>query len=501
MRKHSLILPDGSILSSGEGLPAIGQVSLTQRVNAGEGLAFGSVFAATLEVTILCKEGQLPIRAGDKVILLEEDSQLGIFYVEQPQKTGKGSYRITAYDALRLADKDLSLWLSGLPDFPYSLGEFARLVCNQCGIELKEGEIPNGDFLVERFTGKEITGRMLLSWICQAAGRFCRVTADGKAEFAWYVPTDVTLAPTGEGFYYRGSFSREDDAVLPIDQVAIRESGTDVGTLYPQELAGENVYIIEGNPLLRAKNGQSLVGIAQSLYEVLSAISYTPCRVSVPAGLDIQPGQIVTVEDSAGNSHTMYVMERRRIGGKDTLACTGTYKREVLAVANRTSLTALSGKVLQLQTDVDGLSAQNKDTAGNLAQLALDISGIRTQVTKVQEENGAVKTQLSKLEQSGDGLSIRLEKIEQVGAGKVATSTGYRFDENGLFISKSGEEMENQLDNTGMYVRRAGKTILQANTQGVEATDVAVRNFLMIGDASRLEDYGTDRTACFFVGG
>ena len=81
------------------------------------------------------------------------------------------------------------------------------------------------------------------------------------------------------------------------------------------------------------------------------------------------------------------------------------------------------------------------------------------------------------------------------------TSTGYRFDENGLFISKSGEEMENKLDNTGMYVRRAGKVILQANNQGVEATDVAVRNFLMIGDASRLEDYGTNRTACFFVGG
>lgn len=501
MRKHSLILPDGSILSSGERLPAIEQVALTQRVNTGDGLAFGSVFASTLEVTILCKEGQLPIRAGDKVTLLEGDSQLGIFYVEQPQKTGRGSYRVTAFDALRLADKDMSLWLSGLPDWPYPLKDFAKMVCSQCGIDLKEGDIPNGEHPVERFSGKEITGRMLLSWICQAAGRFCRATAEGKVEFAWYTPTDVVLRPTGEGFYYRGSFRRQQYAVQPTDQVVIREGGTDVGTLYPADLAGENVYVIEGNPLLRAKNGQSLVTIAQSLYEVLSGVSYTPCQVSVPASLDIQPGRIVTVEDTAGNRHTMYVMERRRTGSKDTLSCTGTYQREAAAVANRTSLTALSGKVLNLRMDVDGLNAQNKDTAGNLAQLALSVEGICTQVAQVQEENGAVKTQLSKLEQSGERLALQLETIRQVGAEKVTTSTGYRFDENGLFIRKSGEEMENQLDNTGMYVRRAGKTILQANNQGVEATDVAVRNFLMIGDASRLEDYGTNRTACFFVGG
>lgn len=500
MKKHSLILPDGSILSSGEGLPAIRQVNLTQRVNTGEGLTFGSVFAATLEVTILCKEGQLPLRAGDEVKLLEGNTQLGVFYVEQPQKMGKGSYRVTAYDGLRRLDKDLSLWLSTLPDFPYTLGEFARMVCSQCEVDLQEGDIPNGDYSVEAFSGSEITGRMLLSWISQAAGLFCRATPEGKIEFAWYTPTNMTLRPTGEAFYYRGSFSREQE-VLPVDQVVIRESSTDVGTLYPPNLAGENVYAIEGNPLLRAKDGQSLMGVAQSLYEVLSSVSYTPCQVAVPANLDIQPGQIVTVEDAAGNSHTMYVMERRRTGIKDVLCCTGKYKREPSAVANRTSLTALSGKVLNLQMDVDGLFAQNKDTAGNLSQLELDINGIRTQVAQVQEESGAVKTQLSQLEQTGEGLSLRLTKMEQVGADKVKTSTGYRFDEDGLFISKSGEEMENKLDNTGMYVRRSGQVILQANNQGVEATDVAVRNYLTIGDFARLEDYETGRTACFFVGG
>ena len=506
MKKHSLILPDGSILSSGEGiLPAIGQVELIQKVNTGEELTFGSVFAATLEVTVLCPDGQLPIRAGDRVTLLEGDTQVGVFYVEQPQKTGKGSYRLTAYDTLRLLDKDLSLWLSGLPDWPYTLGDFAKMVCSQCEVELTDGDIPNGDYLVEAFSGKEITGRMLLSWTSQAAGRFCRATPEGKIEFAWYTPTDVILRPTGEGFYYRGSFSREEFQIKPIDQVALRSDSSDVGTLYPPDVAGENVYVVEGNPLLSAENGQSLTAVAQSLYEQLQAVTYTPCKVTIPSSLNISPGQILQIQDNYGQYHTMYVMQRQRTAGKDVLSCTGSYQRDRAAVANRTSLKALSGKVLHLRMDVDGIFLENKNTAGALSKMEMDIDGIRTQVAKEQEETDGVKTRLSKLEQDSEGFNLSIKAIKENGVTKVETSTGYRFNEEGLYISKAGEAMENKLDNTGMYVSRSGKVILQANNQGVEAHDVTVRNFLIIGDFARLENHesGTDtrRTACFWIGG
>ena len=44
---------------------------------------------------------------------------------------------------------------------------------------------------------------------------------------------------------------------------------------------------------------------------------------------------------------------------------------------------------------------------------------------------------------------------------------------------------------------------LQANNEGVVATDVKVRNYLIIGKHARFENYsdGVDsqRTACFFV--
>ena len=510
MYAHSLLLPDGTILSSGQNsLPALQRVNLTQKVNTEQDLVCGSVFASMLEATLLCQDSQMPVKAGDRVELIRnEDGQavpMGIFYVEKPTKTAKGVYKVTAYDSMRILDKDLTLWLSGLPDWPYTLQDLAQMVCAQCEVELVAADIPNGDFLVDAFSGEEITGRMLLGWIAQAAGRFCRATPEGQVEFAWYTQTDTILMPTGETYYYRGSFSREEYQVKPIDQVVLRSDSSDVGTLYPPDIAGENVYVVEGNPLLSAENGNSLVTVAQSLYEQLQAVTYTPCKVTVPGSLNISPGQILQIQDSFGQYHTMYVMELRRTAGKDVIACTGSYQRDRTTVANRTSLKALSGKVLHLRMDVDGIFAENKNTAGALSKIEMDINGIRTQVAKEQEDTAGIRTQISKLEQDEEKLTVRISEIEENGTSKVETSTGYRFDEDGLWISKSGEGIENQLDNTGMYVRRSGKVILQANTQGVEAHDVTVRNYLIVGNNARLEDHsdGTDsrRTACFWIGG
>ena len=86
------------------------------------------------------------------------------------------------------------------------------------------------------------------------------------------------------------------------------------------------------------------------------------------------------------------------------------------------------------------------------------------------------------------------------------TSTGYKFDSEGLHISKSGDEIANVIDNTGMYVKRGEEEMLTANSEGVAATDLHAKTYLIIGSEggrSRFEDYnlnGEKRTGCFWVG-
>ena len=56
-----------------------------------------------------------------------------------------------------------------------------------------------------------------------------------------------------------------------------------------------------------------------------------------------------------------------------------------------------------------------------------------------------------------------------------------------------------------MYVKKANaEDVLVANSEGVKATDLHAKTYLIIGEGdgrSRFEDYGIKRTGCFWVGG
>lgn len=163
-------------------------------------------------------------------------------------------------------------------------------------------------------------------------------------------------------------------------------------------------------------------------------------------------------------------------------------------------------------TETDYSAASESDRVLNQTILKVD---------KQAQEITALISRTSNVEGSVDGLSKQVTNMTEVmmdaekvkieistavtdavnGIDSITTSTGYTFDQDGLHIQKSGEEMENLLDNTGMYVKRDGENILSANNDGVDAINLKSRQFLIIGDNSRFENYGSDRTACFFIGG
>lgn len=106
----------------------------------------------------------------------------------------------------------------------------------------------------------------------------------------------------------------------------------------------------------------------------------------------------------------------------------------------------------------------------------------------------------TELSRTSESVNILITK----GVDQVETTTGYKFNADGLQISKSGEQMANRLDNTGMYVTRSGDEILTANNKGVTAVNLHAKEYLIIGSGngrSRFEDYGSNRTGCFFIGG
>lgn len=565
MLRTLIVLADGTELFSGTGTTnAIQSTTITECVNGAQELTLGSTCANMVEAKIFTPNGSLSIAAGDEITVYRVDDsgtrhKVGIFTTEKPTRPSANSMSITAYDRVSWLDKDLTQWLAGLTEWPYALHTLAQMVCEACGLVLSNSEIPNGGYPVQQFSADGITGRQLMQWIGEIAGRFCRATVDGDIEFAWYTPATIALGTyqkravdvsyengnlniqasgaqvsgdegsvdvqseylqitdDGQGnvvltvsdsllqqYYFQNGLSFEDYSVAPVEKVQLRQNEDDVGTVYPDIADAVNTYIITGNYLLTASTADNLKPVAQALYEHLAGVAYTPCKISIPTSLLIHAGNMVQITDRNGKRITAYVMTRTQTGQRDTLECTGSARRDSSSAVNNQSYRALTGKVLNLRTDVEGLKVENKDTAGKVAALELDLTGIRTQVSQQESTAQGLQEKLTAVEQTAESVSITVQNIQENGASKVQTKAGYTFSDDGLIISKSGEEMENRLDNTGMYVQRSGEVILQANHEGTVATDVKVRNFLVIGNHARFEDYtdGTDsrRTACFWLG-
>ena len=149
----------------------------------------------------------------------------------------------------------------------------------------------------------------------------------------------------------------------------------------------------------------------------------------------------------------------------------------------------------------DEIVNQSTSITRNTEKIVLDAKQeISNRVDDISGELVDIKKEVS-LKLDADDVTIAIK--EEVSNG-IELSTGYRFDIDGLTISKKNEEMENHLDNTGMYVKKDGEAILTANKDGVDAVNLHASTYLIIGKGdgrSRFEDYGIDRTGCFWMGG
>lgn len=356
MLKTIIRLPDGTEISSGAGeVWSIRSATHTECVNSGTELTIGSVCSACLELEILDTAGTLALIANDSITLIKEGDvgqrgQLGIFRMEKPTKASANVYKVVAYDRVSDLDKDLTAWLKGLAGGPYRLDTFARMVCTACGLELVAQDIPNADFPVQQFHKSGVTGRQLMHWVAEIACRFCRATADGKIELAWYTPSGVTVEPVGDNRYFAGTLVYEDYEVTEIGGVRLRLAQSDSGALWPDNEA-DNPYVITGNPILLAQVTEDMTPYLATIEQELEALArYVPCQFAMPARLDLRPGHLVDVVDKHGKRLSTCVMSKIQAGNRDSYESTGSVSRDSSSAVNNQSTGAVVQQAMENQT-------------------------------------------------------------------------------------------------------------------------------------------------------
>ncbi len=161
----------------------------------------------------------------------------------------------------------------------------------------------------------------------------------------------------------------------------------------------------------------------------------------------------------------------------------------------------------QIEMVVSDIAATQEE----IASLRLDTEGITATVSSFQEsteealdglsENLTTLSNSVEAKLTDEEVTIKINEALSNGVDKVETSTGFTFNDIGLIISKSDSEITTTITEDGMQVKKEGETVLTANNTGVDAVNLHATTYLIIGNNSRFEDYGSDRTGCFWIGG
>ena len=168
-------------------------------------------------------------------------------------------------------------------------------------------------------------------------------------------------------------------------------------------------------------------------------------------------------------------------------------------------------RVDKANKEIELLASEVGANSEALATLRIDTDNINASVTKIQENtdkeledtSNEITTLKSQVEakMSAEDVTLAITKELENGTTKVITKTGFTFDDDGLTVEKSNSEMKTQITEDGMKVFKDNEEVLTANNVGVNAKNLHATTYLIIGTNSRFEDYGSNRTGCFWVGG
>ena len=309
----------------------------------------------------------------------------------------------------------------------------------------------------------------------------------------------------------------------------IRLTGDDVGVIWPNETGEKNTYGITGNLLLAASSSDALLPVAKTLYEQLKTVTYTPCKVAIPANIWVRAGDTVQITDKNGKTFTAWVMTKTQSGQRDTLECTGSRLRSTTNLTNHEAYRGLAYRLLELRKDISGLSvkagaleenldAQQEATGQNIhflqssvGELVATADSILGSVKRAEQvlngisgELQTAKEDMASMKLDADGLSVEIQRMRDEGAKKVITTTGI-FDETGLSIDKTDSSTKTRVSPDGMCVYRKSygnqeSAVLAATSEGVDAINLHAKTYLIVGGRSRFENYGSNRTGCFWIG-
>lgn len=304
---------------------------------------------------------------------------LGTFFFDTPEQRRVANISCEALDGMQRFNVDVDDWWAALK-WPLTRGQLLQSLCAHVGVTLETTTFPGSTTSIASapMAGNGFVGKDVLGWIAETACSYARMSRDGGLELVWFSTQNVKL--TQNQHFGDSPAEYETPAV---EALHVMVANTDLGVMLPENGSG-NEYQVLDNPLYYGSTEAEIRGKAQDLYEKLIAFpAYTPNSVDAVCDWSIEPGDIIQVVGGDGTTRTLPIfrMTLKWAGGwaRATYECTGGTGRKPAPQSKRREFAAYRA-YHKLEVDISGIKSEIGDVQGNVANLEITASELRTQI-------------------------------------------------------------------------------------------------------------------------
>ena len=472
-------------------------IRIKEQLCSSDALKIGSCEAASLEIQ-LADIGDLELK--DKrldIIVSMQGSEyfefsLGSFRVdENPRRNNTWFYTLTAYDNMTLFDTDVRKWYSRLA-FPVTLKQLRDSLCAYVGVQQAAGQtLPLDNLrLTKADLAGSLSGREALRAICELNGCFGHINRQGQLVYITLGGNSVITFTEGGDTHYKPGATHEPWATEPYDSVIVYSIDDDTGVTYP-EIGGMRSLSIGNNFLTYGLTDAQKATVAQTIYDRVGMISYTPHHTSVQGRPWLEVGDPITIS-ADGDSITTFILERSLTGYQmmqDELEAKGSNE-----IDNETSVQKQIDRLKNFENEVkaDYLRA---DTAEITYATIENLDATNAQIVNLIAEDVEIRGELRAARASIDDLEVTKAEITDLQATNAVVTnlsadlatfhTTYTDNLTALNASIAGLTAEDARINN-LVATKASITDLTAATAriGVVEADVADIDTLIFGSAT-----------------
>lgn len=511
----------------------VGTFALEESLCSESELKFGACEANCVKFTARNTAGNII----GKTISIEEtidgDSKnpmpYGVFKVASDVPTADRTKRqITAYDAMYdIINADVKAWYAGL-SFPMTLKQFRNSFFAYLGIAQVETSLANDSMTVNKTIvatqtddssavteESAISGKTVVTAICEINGCFGNMNRDGKFEYVFLKAITSALYPAEDlfpsdnlfpsdantesmtGHYI--TFDYEDFQSKAITQLEIKTSEDNAGAIVGT--AGNN-YSITGNFLVSDKTGAELEQIANNLLPIMAKAAYTPIKSCTCVGNPcLTLGEPIRFNTTREIVET-YLLQRTLTGvqsKRDSISAQGTQTHSAKVNSIRDTIESVERRTGKLERNADHLQSTYEDleeqTNTKFEQTAKSISA---EVNRAQKAEGQLDASLE--------LKLGRDENDQVISMINASADQITLRGNRLIIESNNFQLDGDgrvsiIDSLNFIATSIGDDLVIIGLDGggrpmlqnirIDLNSVTDQDGVAIGDHASTADHAT----------